>query len=405
MAKARSGKNEIGGQDECNSMASVASNRFVRKKIWLALTSSVITLMVAWMAVEIYLRQYDAPTTSGLVPILYTHKGVQISSIPSYYRMTLAPFTVIRNLPSPRGDYFINSRGLRAEEGAERAEGPKVLLLGGSAAFGLTVRSNADTIAYLLENRVSPYKVLNAGVGSFLSGQELSYLATEGIDYHPAVVIAYDGWNDLFDSTYRPRPKEELGINHNFFELEDQLAANYQSLNSSRISFSRFIGATYPKSRVVSRFVNHFYPKQPLRLAANPAMMALALDVYTNNLRKMDRISRAFDAHFVVVFQPELGQKIHHAGTEQLAFDSGIIGADNYAREFPDLYKQFINLAKERLTKDGIQWIDTNEDARIRDAPDQLFQDVVHTNRQGNEVVAAIIGEWLLRPADLNGVH
>jgi len=370
----------------------------VKKKIWLATISSLISLLVAWASAEVYLRRNEQPQNQ-LVPLLYTHNGVQISSVPSLVKLSLAPFTVYKNLPSHVDDFFINSRGLRAEEGVERDVAPKIVLLGGSAAFGLTVRSNRDTIAYLLEPRVQPYKVLNAGVSGFLSGQELTYLVTELVDYHPAVVVAYDGWNDLFDAVYQPRAQDEFGFNSNFFQIENQLVANYQSLHSSRLSFNRFLSATYPKSRVLTRFIDHFGHQQRPELVANAVMLPSALNVYTSNLRKMDRFSRAFNAEFVVVFQAELGQKLHRTALEQQQFDAGVIGANNYSREFPGLYKQFIAQAKERLTREGIEWIDANENSRIKDATDELFSDIVHTNRRGNETVAAILSERLLQLA------
>ena len=68
------------------------------------------------------------------------------------------------------------------------------------------------------------HRVLNAGVVGFLSGQELTYLVTQLIDYRPAIVIAYDGWNDLFDTINAPqRSANEHGFCSNFFEFENQL--------------------------------------------------------------------------------------------------------------------------------------------------------------------------------------
>ena len=73
-----------------------------------------------------------------------------------------------------------------------------------------------------MEKLNSKYEVINAGVGGFYSGQELTYIVTELVDYHPNIIIAFDGWNDLFWDWYVERysnrilEDDEIGFNQNF---------------------------------------------------------------------------------------------------------------------------------------------------------------------------------------------
>jgi hypothetical protein len=374
----------------------------VRKKILLVVISSTLTGVLAFIAAEVYLRHKQLPLT--LPPdssAVYTHKGEKISTFEGPLKLSLAPFTAYKNLPSQRTAVFtINSRGLRAEEGAERDPAPKIVFLGGSAAFGVGAQGNQDTIPYVLESSMKPYKILNAGVVGFLSGQELTYLVTELVDYHPVLVVAYDGWNDLFDSMYFPRNENELGFNSNFFGIESQLVSNYQTQVSPEKSFGRLLEATSTESLLLTRLRQKFSGHAAVRRAPHEDILDAVVRNYTNNLHKMALVSNAWNARFIVVFQPELGQKLRPTTLEKKALDIGMSGSKNYQEEFPTLYKKFISQAKRLLTEEGIEWIDINENTGYRDSAENLFVDVVHTNRQGNEVVANILSPKLLQLAN-----
>jgi len=379
----------------------------VRKKLLLATVVSVVTFVIAMIAAEVYLRHRS--TTIPVYPYaleFYTHDGRKVSTVVGSLKLSLDPFTIYRNLPSQHTSTFtINSKGLRGEEGVERDSAPKIIFLGGSSAFGLGARTDQETIPYLLEQSIKSHRVLNAGVVGFLSGQELTYLVTQLIDYRPAVVVAYDGWNDLFD-TIPQRSANELGFNNTFFVLEDQLVLNYQTQVSPYESLSRLIDATSAKSLVCTRFAQalraYRYRKAvAAQLAADPsgiknkALLNSVVENYVGNLRKMSLFSRASGAEFIVVFQPELGQRLSRTSEEQELLNLGIGGNNRYQDQFPALYGEFLAIAKPLLTRDGVEWIDVNESMAFQKSPDSLFADVVHTNRRGNEIVSEIISPRL----------
>ena len=107
----------------------------VRKKFFLVVVVSTATLVVAMLAAEVYLRHQQAPASAHPYDIeLATHDGRKISPLVGPVKLALAPFTVYRNLPSQHTlTININSRGLRAEEGAEQDSHPKIIFLGGSS--------------------------------------------------------------------------------------------------------------------------------------------------------------------------------------------------------------------------------------------------------------------------------
>jgi lysophospholipase L1-like esterase len=379
----------------------------VRKKILLAVVVSGATLLLAMLAAEIYLRQRHGRTSPQPYAIeVSTHDGQKISPQDGSVKLALAPFTVYRNLPSQHTPAInINSRGLRAEEGDELDSRPKIIFLGGSAAFGQGAETDQDTIPAILQQSIKSHRVLNAGVIGFQSGQELTYLVTQLIDYQPAIVVAYDGWNDVFDVTHGPeRDVNDLGFNSNFYSLENQLVLNYRTQVSPYESLSRLIGATSSKSLVLTRFTQAISTHQrqeaitaqaSTNQARGKALLNSVVTTYVNNVRKMAVFSRASGAGFVVVFQPELGQRLNATAEEKQLLSASTIGNIPYGDSFPSLYREFLTETKQQLTRAGVEWIDTNESPLYQASPATLFLDPVHTNRRGNEIVAEIIAPKL----------
>src|SRR5204863_6759413 len=241
----------------------------------------------------------------------------------------------------------INSRGLRAEESAEQDPRPKIIFLGGSAAFGQGAETDQDTIPAILQQSIKSHRVLNAGVIGFQSGQELTYLVTQLIDYQPVMVVAYDGWNDVFDVAYGPeRDVHDLGFNSNFYSFEHQLVLDYQTQVSPYESLSRLIGTMSSKSLVLTRFAKAIRTHQSreaitAQSAKNQArlrekvVLNSIVTTYVNNVRKMSLFSHASGAKFVLVLQLELGQRLNATAPEQQLLNAATIGNLHYSDSFP----------------------------------------------------------------------
>ena len=123
--------------------------------------------------------------------------------------------------------------------------------------------------------------------------------------------------------------------------------------------------------------------------------MNSVVTAYVNNVRKMSLFSRASGAKFILVFQPELGQRSNATEEEKQFLQAALIGNTSYSDSFPSLYREFLIEAKKRLTLAGVEWIDTNENPLYQNNPATLFVDPVHTNRRGNDVVAEIVAPKL----------
>ena len=99
---------------------------------------------------------------------------------------------------------IINSEGLRGPEFEPQKplDEFRIIIVGGSTAFGAGSTSDQTTIPGFLETKLNEQfefeiKVLNAGVGGQYSIDELKMIKEKLIHYEPDLLIVYDGWNDL----------------------------------------------------------------------------------------------------------------------------------------------------------------------------------------------------------------
>ena len=102
----------------------------------------------------------------------------------------------------------INSLGLRGPEAqfTKPLNVKRVLLLGGSVAWGRGATSDSMTIAARLEhhlneqssNGLETWEVLNCAIPSGISWQELQILLETGIRFDPDVVLSLNGYNDAY---------------------------------------------------------------------------------------------------------------------------------------------------------------------------------------------------------------
>lgn len=121
------------------------------------------------------------------------------------------PALIFTLQPNQRGfsadkEILINERGLRGPVVPyERVPGTKrILLLGDSLAFGFGVRDDevvSERIRVLLDGVGIRSEVINTGVSSYNTEQEVAYYEREGHRYAPDVVIVGVCWNDLNDKS------------------------------------------------------------------------------------------------------------------------------------------------------------------------------------------------------------
>jgi lysophospholipase L1-like esterase len=352
-------------------------------RLLLALGSLAAALLLAESALDAYGRPRAAAGWERPEPYypwsLNTSGGEPVSTW-GYLQLALHPFALYFNLPEQRARYYsTDGRGLR-RNGGERPADPtaRVVVVGGSAAFGTGLPSDADTFPARLEALLPGSDVRNAAVIGHLSGQELAYLVAELVDLRPDLVIALDGWNDLVDQSVGPRrTRHTAGVSNSFFLVEDRLRLLYR-LESGAWP-SRAAHAVPLVFKNLARLVRSARgePAAPAgaagagagALGRDPGSLAAA---YARNVAKMRTVAEAFGARFLCVLQ---------ADREALRAGAPPAAALRYAR--------FRSAARRRLDEAGVAHLDLND---LRGALDPgMFMDRVHLDARGNRAVAAAV--------------
>jgi hypothetical protein len=170
----------------------------------LAGTSLLLALLVAEVAFEVLDAHKRDKRSQRARPFytwsVHTFAGHPVGSQRGLLKLMLHPLVGCVNLPDQTTQFFrINHLGFRGRELDPREQHRhRVVLVGGSAAFGTGLQSDAETLAVQLEQRLPDTEVVNAAVIGERSGQELSLLVSELVDLRPDQVMTLDGWNDFW---------------------------------------------------------------------------------------------------------------------------------------------------------------------------------------------------------------
>jgi len=339
-----------------------ASSGHWASKVALAAGSFLVFAAVAYALVQMFFSgetdYYRDPTGAYELSFL-DHRGRRLSETEGALGLMMDPFTFYRNYPGQRTDFFtIDENGFRG--GIRDAQKPKVVILGGSAAFGRGLRSDDETFAARLNRRVPAYSFINAGVAGFASGQELAYMIHYLDRLRPAVYIAFDGWNDLVDFG---RPRKHFGANGDiYFAFAERLHQHHLMMRDPGSK-----PWPLPAAEVEKDAAEHLND---------------VVRIYESNLEKMHAWARSRGARFVVVFQPQVrSRKTPTEAEEKIPLPAATA----------DAYRDFVERAEAYCRSHGIPCCDVNEEPAYQQSRKTLFLDAVHMSADGHEVVAGIL--------------
>ncbi|HKB16343.1 MAG TPA: SGNH/GDSL hydrolase family protein [Planctomycetota bacterium] len=289
--------------------------------------------------------------------ILSKHRGP--------FELVLDPVLDYRNQPGQRGPgYSINSRGYRGAELRPRETGvPRIVLLGGSAAFGFGIASDEDTLAARLGRELAPAEVVNAAVIGYVSGQELALLRSEALDLDPQVVIAFDGWNDFRTGVLRPDGTLATVLFAQVEDLASEAAlARRDFAFAFRVAFSHVFRQIRTRVRqALSPVPEPYAPGFPTE-----AEVEGRLAPYLRNVLAMQAACRAKGCRFLLVVQSE--------------------------RKADPPYRAFAARATSALLEAGGEAIDAGT---LEELSPAHYLDDVHLTAEGNAAVAKTIARRL----------
>lgn len=355
------------------SPATHAGHR-MRAEAWLLLGSTVVGLALAGGAYGVWQRwrQPAAPIAAlgDYDTLLVDAGGRALSDKPGQVKLVLDAFSLYRNLPAQHSARFsIDGHGYRGGFDAHDPR-PRVLVLGGSAAFGHGLASDDECFSARLDALDDSRRYVNGAVIGFLSGQELAEIVHHG-DRLPATgYVVFDGWNELFAQLFPDPDERAYGFNR-------------QILASIETRLRLLVRQSQPAST---------RPTQGLGAGENAKRILAA---YTDNLARMARVTRAQGAFLLVVFQPQLGSKRTFVGGEAAAWRTWQAAYPSTHGDFVRQYQALVAGAQAFCARHGIAALDLESAPELRESQQELFLDTVHLSAAGHRLVAERIARHL----------
>jgi lysophospholipase L1-like esterase len=320
----------------------------------------------------------------------YTLKGEHIGGHGFFLRLANHPFVQYINLPNQKLPIFtINSMGFRGKEiSKEKGSKKRIVIMGGSAAFGAGAWSDEETFASHLQKLLPETEVINAAIVGHLSGNELVYLINDIVDLKPDLVIAMDGYNDVADQLYNgERDVHTLGANVTFFLVQERLVqirfADSFNLPYRLLSCQPFIFRQIYQSylKLIDKIMRR-PATEPKLYNTNPELfkkrMQDVIDTYVKNIVKMNALSEVFGAKFVSFRQP------HISSFNIKKFDYWVRNED---------IKMFAEKTTARLETEKIRQINLNDPKYPYS--EASFTDALHFTDEGAALTAQIAAQYI----------
>ncbi len=345
--------------------------RYGRRRQSIPMPWLIAAIPVTLLAVELLLRigvgfagktaelnayQGEPPiaTNYRFKPFTSTQQPVQ--GVPGYGGLAVQahPLKGYQLMPKQENAALqINAQGLRSSDDIPIAKPTgevRILVIGGSTAFGSLASNNQTTFAHQLENRLNQqvkeqkgnttkyrpdvlpffademekvlklppkiadarYRVINAAVPGYLSSNTLADYTTRLQAYQPNVVVLMDGYEDLLsDRAAGQLPTDQLAA-HPWAHLGGSLREGFQGIfNHLYITKALRYWVLKPEPKL-EQLVN------PLgadgknladQLSADANGLTPRIDRYQQNLAQLATLTQSTKTPFVVALSPELHQR------------------------------------------------------------------------------------------------
>lgn len=337
------------------------------KSLFLTLLTILISVSFAFSIAELFFR-YDA----GAYP--FDRKIIRLT------HLTDKDKNLRWRFQQKKGT---NSLGLKNKEITAKKEGVyRILFLGDSLIWTGETTSGKLYTQVIEKNLNSALKteqkieVINAGIPGYTTYQEMEFLKAYGLDMEPDMVILGFVFNDLYYK-YLHKPTAKT-----FLDTEPQVALN-------RFDKNTFIGSIFANSylahstaHIIERIQNKL-SKRPYLSFEHRMDFYLAWKPYGWKhsevlIAEMKDILSKKDIQFNIITFPVSDQ----VDKTILSFDEKYV-----------LYPQ--SKIKEIAKKNNIPFYDLTKD--IQNNGDlKLYKDYLHFNKNGNDVVAKKLTQYLL---------
>ncbi len=366
--------------------------RFPHRAAWRLAYGAFLLILLSGL--EGVSRWYAARSGDPVCRMILYDYGCLVRRDASRFRFVPDPVLSYRLKPgyefhSPDGHGVTrhNAQGFRADAPfpQKTPETLRIICLGGSTTYGVSVVDNASTYPAVLDRLLNGdlppdgwdrVEVFNLGVGGYTSREVLLTLREHGLPLAPDVVLIQCAVNDVtprfypnFDPQYRHFRKPLRPLNTGFL---------------ARLAFrSRLVLLTGWKLGLIQPLTLQARTQHPMPTVAEAEnnLARNGPDAFRNNLAEAIALARDSGAQVWLL-------------TEAHLFGPAFSAPDEEARRMDDLYRRGLgehNAVVRDLARNlGVGLVDLEE----RMPPSlRYFSDPVHMTEAGNLVKARIIAE------------
>ena len=389
------------------------SDNLSKKKSYSFATKLVLVIVVVFIALlslELVVRAYKYYKPSkkyvNTATDAYEKKGEDLSKYDPISLMRFSGYQVYTPLENHKGKgYFTNSAGFRHDEDIplKKPDGElRIFITGGSTAwgFGASQENMYSTIAEnILQERFPDIKirVINAGVGAYLSTHERILILNKIYEYEPDILVMFTGWNDGY-AAYRGT--RVLDDRWDYLNAGQALAENfsnvakYEDLNViEKLDAPEYEDYTIKLQHIIEKVLYKLNnPSDNIKekikqIKIEPEYVVKDL---ANNLTTISDLSKRQGFSLVFYLQPSL----YNTRKDLSESESFIIEEDKKNLVlFPELHSEIYDLYRKELPivaqKEDFIFIDS--DVAISGETKTVFVDPVHVGGRGNR----LLGEHL----------
>ncbi|NJP20138.1 MAG: SGNH/GDSL hydrolase family protein [Hydrococcus sp. CRU_1_1] len=328
----------------------------------------------------------------------------------------------------------INQQGFRDKDALPIAK-PKneirIFILGGSTAFGQWNQNNEQTIAAQLETllqqrvaqqkrnpdkyrpdvfpffvpsreklvglapkiREGQYRVINAAVPGYTSGNQLAQLALQILPYQPDAIVVLDGYADLMLPSSKtqqeiPHIDEFLGdasahLRASIGQSVEQLSKSFYLINT----VNSLIFKSEPNIAQKSLAVNPDNKSLAQSLPSDEAELNRRKERYQENQKQLISLSTKVGIPVILTLQPEITSRpLEQLSSQEKAIREQL--GQDYTQKMPKAYEKFVQV-NQQLAKTFPNNVKVLNLYQLdRNFPIPTFSDAIHLSDKANAAIA-----------------
>ncbi len=371
----------------------------------------VLLAVLSLAAVEFCLQVARLFIDAGKLPnrqyLLSPYRGEEWAK--PLFRESLAsrsqfdPFLGFRERPQTGTYVNIDRQGFRATWNPPLRPGtaaPLVLVFGGSTVWGWGARDDytiPSCLSRSLADGSAPSRVTNCGQRGYTVTQEilqLTRLLRQGV--RPRVVVFYDGFNDVFFS-YRAG---QADTPYNLAEHKERFEAG--DLEMVGLGLTHWVETHSLVLSVAGKIAARLNPGERTRYGTRAprytdaelaGLAAQIADSYAASLDLLGHLAKAYGFRLECFWQPVI---FYETALTQEEVQIGPAAGDE------QLGRLFVLVRRNLCARSLQHFHDISDTYRGRQTT--IYIDFAHVSEAGNRLVAARMGDTLLKEGDLEQV-